>query len=90
MTTLREAALHCLQLTDPDQKAAAGLALDPSAATGAALGLTATATIPGRTARPVLVAPAEVQQRSVHTLEGRAALIHALAHIELNAVKKAV
>lgn len=89
MTTLREAALHCLQLTDPDEKAAAGLALDLSAGIGAGLELTATATIPGRTARPVLVAPAEVQQRSVHTLEGRAALIHALAHIELNAVNLA-
>lgn len=41
---------------------------------------------PGRPARPVLVAPSGLQARPVHTPEGRAALIHALAHIELNAV----
>lgn len=42
--------------------------------------------LPGRPAQPRLVAPAELKQRSVHTPEGRAALIHALAHIELNAI----
>ncbi|WBY03939.1 ferritin-like domain-containing protein [Ramlibacter tataouinensis] len=42
--------------------------------------------LPGRPARPRLVAPSELKQRSVHTPEGRAALVHALAHIELNAI----
>lgn len=41
---------------------------------------------PGRPDRPVLVAPRDVPRRSPHTPEGRAALIHALAHIEFNAV----
>jgi len=53
---------------------------------------TAAATIadPGRPPRPVLVSPREVPQRPVHTSEGRAALIHALAHIEFNAINLAL
>jgi uncharacterized ferritin-like protein (DUF455 family) len=47
-------------------------------------------TIPGRPARPVLVAPRLVGRRSMATLEGRAMLIHALAHIEFNAVNLAL
>lgn len=46
--------------------------------------------IPGRPARPVLVAPKLVQRRAMHTIAGRAALIHALAHIEFNAINLAL
>ena len=42
--------------------------------------------IPGRPHRPELVPHIQLKQRSMRTVEGRAALIHALAHIELNAV----
>jgi uncharacterized ferritin-like protein (DUF455 family) len=45
---------------------------------------------PGRPGRPVLVSPLAVERRSVHTCEGRAALIHALAHIEFNAINLAL
>jgi uncharacterized ferritin-like protein (DUF455 family) len=45
---------------------------------------------PGRPEAPVLVAPGAVGKRSVHTERGRVALIHALAHIELNAVDLAL
>ena len=45
--------------------------------------------IPGRPAVE-LVPPAQLRQRSVHTLEGRAVLIHALAHIEFNAINLAL
>lgn len=41
---------------------------------------------PARPGRPLLVPPAQVPKRSLHTEAGRAALLHALAHIELNAV----
>lgn len=44
------------------------------------------AEIPGRPDRPKLVSPKEVQRRAMHTQQGRAALIHALAHIEFNAI----
>lgn len=46
--------------------------------------------LPGRPLLPELVAPSEVRQRSMATLEGRAALLHALAHIEFNAVNLAL
>jgi uncharacterized ferritin-like protein (DUF455 family) len=46
--------------------------------------------IPGRPEKPLLVAPREVGRRSMVTIEGRAALIHALAHIEFNAINLAL
>ncbi len=45
---------------------------------------------PGRPERPELVPPKAVEKRSLHTLPGRIALLHALAHIELNAVDLAL
>lgn len=45
---------------------------------------------PGRPARPVLVSPLATERRGVHTAEGRAVLIHALAHIEFNAINLAL
>jgi uncharacterized ferritin-like protein (DUF455 family) len=46
--------------------------------------------VPGRPDRPTLVSPFNVARRSVHTREGRGALIHALAHIEFNAINLAL
>ena len=42
--------------------------------------------IPGRPNKPDLVSPLAVKKRSMRTDEGRAALIHALTHIEFNAI----
>lgn len=47
-------------------------------------------TRPGRPERPELVPPRMMEKRSVHTLKGRIAMLHALAHIELNAVDLAL
>ncbi|WP_211465522.1 ferritin-like domain-containing protein [Collimonas silvisoli] len=52
--------------------------------------LSASACIPGRPLQPLLVPPHEVKHRSMATLEGRAAMIHALAHIEFNAINLAL
>ncbi|HCQ46485.1 MAG TPA: DUF455 domain-containing protein [Achromobacter sp.] len=46
--------------------------------------------LPGRPEHPELVPPAQVRHRSMATVEGRAALLHALAHIEFNAVNLAL
>ncbi|TXI08859.1 MAG: ferritin-like domain-containing protein [Rhizobium sp.] len=46
--------------------------------------------IPGRPAQPTLVPPNKVPYRGLGTPEGRAALIHAVAHIEFNAVNLAL
>ncbi|MEW9615316.1 ferritin-like domain-containing protein [Shinella sp. S4-D37] len=45
---------------------------------------------PGRPERPELIPPKHMEKRSLHTLKGRIALLHALAHIELNAVDLAL
>ena len=90
MTTLRRNALTPLLCTDAHRKAALTRALDVDAACGADEALVEPAGIPGRPARPVLVAHTALKTRSVHSIEGRAALIHALAHIELNAIDLAL
>lgn len=46
--------------------------------------------MPGRPERPLRVAPGRVKHRSMFTPEGRAALVHALAHIEFNAINLAL
>lgn len=42
--------------------------------------------LPGRPQRPELIPPADVPQRSPFTPEGLAALVHAITHIEFNAI----
>ena len=95
--TLRRRALAIWQLSQPADKAAAARALpeeDPLADAGAGIGadedlaaeVAALGLARGRPEHPVLVDPATLPRRSVATTEGRAALIAALAHIELNAI----
>lgn len=45
---------------------------------------------PGRPSKPALVDPRNLTRRSVHTEKGHAALIHAIAHIEFNAINLAL
>lgn len=45
---------------------------------------------PGRPDTPVLVAPSQLKHRSVQSEQGRAVLLHALAHIEFNAINLAL
>ena len=44
----------------------------------------------GRPDKPTLVAPSQLKHRSVQSDEGRAVLLHALAHIEFNAINLAL
>ena len=92
---LRSAALSWLIESDAKCKAAGvrdlarawaagGLHLDtqtPIAASDA---------IPGRPARPELVLPKDLKHRSMVTPEGRATLVHAMTHIEFNAINLAL
>jgi uncharacterized ferritin-like protein (DUF455 family) len=57
---------------------------------GAELRLAPALPLPGRPALPRLVEPAAVARRSPFTAPGRAALLHAVAHIEFNAVNLAL
>ncbi len=77
-----------LMENDPDRKVRRVAALrcgDNPAVTPVAI------LVPGRPAQPILVAPKALpKRRSLRTAEGRAALIHALAHIEFNAINLAL
>ncbi len=92
---LRAAALNWLTIQDPARKAAGVKSLNNAWLTGQ-LTLNPTevlhcpADIPGRPEKPELVSPLQVEKRSMRTPEGRAALIHALAHIEFNAINLAL
>ena len=46
--------------------------------------------IPGRPEKPELVAPRKLMQRKLSSVTGQAALIHAVAHIEFNAINLAL
>lgn len=90
MTCLRSHALATLRITDADAKAAAlrhwpsGLPLDVQRCWAEPDG------VPGRPDRPRLLPPRDVPQRAMGSAEGRAGLIHALAHIECNAMDLAL
>ena len=48
--------------------------------------LPAVIAMPGRPATPCLVHPRELRKRGLGSAEGRAAFVHSIAHIELNAI----
>jgi uncharacterized ferritin-like protein (DUF455 family) len=93
---LREQALRVLCLPDPAQKVEAmqtlwsargELTLDSQVVL---VPRPDDGSVPGRPSRPRLVPPKAVSQRSPFTLEGRAALVHAVCHIEFNAINLAL
>ena len=87
----RENALHVIRIADPASKAAAARLLNAdSGDAGHALPLNDASGVPGRPTAPRLVSPNELKPRGMHHVEGRAALLHALAHIELNAINLAL
>jgi uncharacterized ferritin-like protein (DUF455 family) len=93
-TGLYAASRHCLNLRSPAEKCTAverlwadyqagsvhpdpDCPVDPIAA-------------PGRPSRPVLVDASKVPRRRLGSAAGRAALVHAIAHIEFNAINLAL
>jgi uncharacterized ferritin-like protein (DUF455 family) len=95
MPELRACALACLVEPDPATKTAAVAAMAAAWLAGTltldgAAPLQPVAPVPGRPDRPELVAPRLVGRRSMVTVEGRAMLVHALAHIEFNAMNLAL
>lgn len=94
MSDLYDRAFTALMECDPASKCAAAQALKRDWDADALMlddgSPIASVIEPGRPERPVLVSPREVEHRSTHTPEGRAALIHAIAHIEFNAINLAL
>ncbi|GLQ96634.1 ferritin-like domain-containing protein [Dyella mobilis] len=94
MTDLHTAAKRCLDACDPAEKLrlthatwallqAGELHPDPGSPASETIGA------PGRPERPQLVPQRQVPHRGLGTPEGRAALVHAVAHIEFNAINLA-
>lgn len=92
--SLPQRLAECLRAAEPAAKLACVHALhadwrsgrlDPAVAVGRT-----PVDRPGRPRRPELVPPQQVPRRRADTVAGRAALIHALAHIEFNAIDLAL
>uniref|UniRef100_UPI0003B4D43C ferritin-like domain-containing protein n=1 Tax=Ideonella sp. B508-1 TaxID=137716 RepID=UPI0003B4D43C len=88
---LRTQALKVLCETDPTRKAEQARALYFAPPTlDTELNLSAPLGLPGRPERPLLVPADQVPARSPFTPQGRAALLHAICHIEFNAINLAL
>ena len=91
----QEALKAALRESDPQRKCAAvaALQLDVAAMAGSGEAIKLPADergVPGRPARPELIDPAKVPRRRLGSDAGRAALVHAVAHIEFNAINLAL
>ena len=92
---LRHAVFVCLAETNAIDKANAVRQLASSwKAENISIDVSKTITeylpVPGRPDTPKLIAPRLLKRRSMNTIEGRVALIHALTHIEFNAINLAL
>jgi uncharacterized ferritin-like protein (DUF455 family) len=91
---LRQCALQVLCITDPELKVTQARDLGDRAASVSIAQRAPTpatqAQLPGRPARPELIDPSQVPRRSPFKPEGLAALLHAIAHIEFNAINLAL
>ncbi|NLB14270.1 MAG: ferritin-like domain-containing protein [Gammaproteobacteria bacterium] len=94
--SLQHAAAHCLALRDPGEKVATTRAAAAQFFSGG-LPLADESNWPaipdpavvGRPDRPLLVPPRQLAARGLGSDEGRAAFLHAIAHIEFNAINLA-
>ena len=88
---LRQMAIEVLQTAEPRAKAAAARAVfarlqDARLIWPHPWPNTDAPAAPARPARPELVAPGRTARRRLSSVEGRIALLHAVAHIEFNAI----
>lgn len=84
----------CLNASDPADKVACVHALQADWQAGCVAPWTDAARMPvdqpGHPEKPLLIPPQQVPRRRANTVPGRAALVHALAHIEFNAINLAL
>jgi len=89
-----EATAHCLSLCEPADKCEAVSALASALESGELVPdpdyPVTPIGAPGRPIRPELVDPTRVRRRRLGSDAGRAALVHAVAHIEFNAINLAL
>ena len=94
MTNLFEQAFACLLLDNPKQKVETTMSLQKDWLAGKLESIPLMDVIPlpvpGRPDKPELVDPREVPRRNFSSLKGRLTLVHAIAHIEFNAINLAL
>jgi uncharacterized ferritin-like protein (DUF455 family) len=88
--TLREQALALLLITQAHEKASRTRVWRTDAEIGAEAVLVEPTGVPGQPAKPVLVGHTQIKRGSLATREGHAALLHSVAHIEINAINLAL
>ena len=91
---LFEQALTCLLIDEPKKKVEASLVLQQHWSDKALninpLSEIRSLPVPGRPEKPELVDAREVPRRNFSSLKGRLTLVHAIAHIEFNAINLAL
>jgi len=90
MLSLRTSVIDPLLTQDAVSKVQDTLALNLELPVDTEAAIAPPVGIPGRPAKPTLVSPRAIKKISLITTEGRAALLHALAHIEFNAIDLAL
>jgi uncharacterized ferritin-like protein (DUF455 family) len=96
MIELRQSALEILALTDAQSKVSRVFQLfDDYQQQLVSLNLSGVLNphnlvLPGRPKKPELIPPLQVPKRKMDSVEGRASLLHSLAHIEFNAMNLAL
>jgi uncharacterized ferritin-like protein (DUF455 family) len=88
--SLRELALQALCEADPSAKVKLVLEMQQINTLPRFIPKVSVVKLPGKPERPELALPAKVPRRSPTTMEGRAATVHAIAHIEFNAINLAL
>ena len=87
---LRQWAFDAFRTTEPEQKIALTCLAVAKQGTESVVKARSVSDTPGRPALPALVHPAKVPRRAPSTLEGRAAMVHSICHIEFNAINLAL
>ena len=87
---LRQWAFDAFRTTEPEQKLALTCLAVAKQGTESVMKARSVSDTPGRPALPALVHAAKVPRRAPSTLEGRAAMVHSICHIEFNAINLAL
>ena len=92
--TIFERTAHCLAISSPEEKCCAVTDLWLAVKMGNFEFDPLTPVVPigvaGRPVKPELVEPSKLRRRRLGSEEGRAALVHAVTHIEFNAINLAL
>ena len=86
MSHLRSQALSIVRESNADTKVMLAITLDLRSPVDIAITFPTPEGIPGRPVRPELFPKLQYKKKPLTSVEGRAELLHSLAHIELNAI----